>query len=420
MWTVLFALVCAQADSPRVDASSIAPGAHVDGPLDADLLDTSPASCWRGRERASAWWWSVQFDRLTPVGAIFQVVGSDAEVFRDAPRDYAWQATVDGVNWQDLPTTITKHETRLFRLHRFDRPHVVLGLRMSIRACTGLAPVLRGLRFLPAPDTPLDFPPWILAVSTVEAPDSLQEAAPFVRLARRSPGGRDLSAQLLWMGDLDPDFVNPEPRPLCVFLSGNFNDWCQKERAHWKGIEAILARAQTPIWASCGGAQGLAILATAGTRKPWDCPRCRDPRNPLLPIYTHIGHTGTSPCGVYERNVAERGPTQLRIVAPDPALAGLPETFVAMESHVGQIAYVPPGWTLLVADGPGALTHHQLIRLNDRPIYAAQFHIEMEGAPAASERIMTNFLEIARAWSQRRESVPRRITSPVRTLRTEP
>jgi len=42
---------------------------------------------------------------------------------------------------------------------------------------------------------------------------------------------------------------------------------------------------------SCGGAQGLAILATVGVDQPWDCPHCRDELHPLVPIYSHIGHT---------------------------------------------------------------------------------------------------------------------------------
>jgi hypothetical protein len=36
--------------------------------------------------------------------------------------------------------------------------------------------------------------------------------------------------------------------------------------------------------------------------------------------------------------------------------------------------------------------------MNGRPIYAAQFHIEMEGTPESSRQIMGNFLGLARAW----------------------
>ena len=36
--------------------------------------------------------------------------------------------------------------------------------------------------------------------------------------------------------------------------------------------------------------------------------------------------------------------------------------------------------------------------MNDHLIYAAQFHIEMKGAPEASQRIMLNFLGLAKTW----------------------
>ena len=65
---------------------------------------------------------------------------------------------------------------------------------------------------------------------------------------------------------------------------------------------------------------------------------------------------------------------------------------------MGQIAYVPPGWTRVVTNGPGALTENQCLRMNDRYIYAAQFHIEMAGTPETSRKIMSNFLRLAHEW----------------------
>lgn len=73
------------------------------------------------------------------------------------------------------------------------------------------------------------------------------------------------------------EFLKIEPRPLCAFLSGNFTDWCEVDRRAWRGVEQVLRRKHLPLWASCGGAQGLAILSEYGTRQPWDCPHCRDP-----------------------------------------------------------------------------------------------------------------------------------------------
>jgi hypothetical protein len=38
------------------------------------------------------------------------------------------------------------------------------------------------------------------------------------------------------------------------------------------------------------------------------------------------------------------------------------------------------------------------LRVQDRYIYAAQFHIEMAGTPETSRRIMANFLKIAKTF----------------------
>jgi hypothetical protein len=209
-----------------------------------------------------------------------------------------------------------------------------------------------------------------------------------------------LQAQQVWLGSFDDTFCAIEPRPLCAFLSGNFKDWCEVQRGPWRGTEQMLKQGHLPIWASCGGAQGLAILATVGADKPWDCPHCRDPRNPKTPIYTHIGHTGAKPCGDYSSCIFERGPYAVRQIDHDPVFKGLPDPFQAMESHCGQIEWPPPGWELIATSGPGTKTRSQCLKVKDRCIYAAQFHIEMEGTPETSRQIMANFLELAKRWDR--------------------
>ena len=92
------------------------------------------------------------------------------------------------------------------------------------------------------------------------------------------------------------------------------------------------------------------------------------------------------------------GKFKLRIERPDPVLAGLPPVFEIMESHVGQIAYVPDGWQRIVTRGPGAHTLNQCLRVKDRLIYAAQFHIELPGTERNSRLIMGNFLGLAKRW----------------------
>jgi len=44
----------------------------------------------------------------------------------------------------------------------------------------------------------------------------------------------------------------------------------------------------------------------------------------------------------------------------------------------------------------------QCMKKQDACIYAAQFHIEIEGTPKSSQRIMANFLKEAQRWNASR------------------
>lgn len=391
-------------------ASSTHPGTNPAGPLDGARFSRSAGSIWRGEAGRAPWIWELTFAKPRRVGAILQIVGDDSEVLQNAPKRAVWQVS-DGTTWVDLDRTRVDRETRMYRLHRLETAREVHGLRMVIDEALGDAPTLREIEVYAEPTTKVEFPDWIACVSTVDnMPHKLGVASPFVTLARQCDGWNDVPAQRLWMGDFNQTFTETEPRPLCAFLTGNYRDWCEQDRNAWRGIGTVLGARSLPVWASCGGAQGLAILEDTGVDRPWDCPRCRDPKQPKLPIYTHIGHTAPAPCGTYDKNIYERGPTNLKITTDDPVLDGLKPQFVSMESHVGQIAYPPKGWTRLVTAGDGAKTANQLLRLNGRPIYAAQFHIEMTGTPESSKRLMSNFLHLARDWRAR--SIDGRATSP--------
>jgi hypothetical protein len=386
----------------RVTASSAAAGWEPAGAIDGDRFTAGPGAAWQGAAHQAAWWWRIDFGAPREVGAILQVNGDHAEILRGAPSRYRWQWSEDGRQWRDLPGMAVDRERRLFRVHRLPTPIRARFLQIAIDAAEGDAPTLRQVEVFSATDAAVSFDDWIAVVSTLEHGGLPGAGAEFIPLARSCPGWESLKAQQLWLADFDPEFVALEPRPLCAFFSGNFRDWCQVPREPWRGTQGVLREGRLPLWASCGGAQGLAILAETGVEHPWDCPHCRDPEQPRLPIYTHIGHATSAesrlPCGEYSACVFERGAHNVRLLVDDPAFAGLPREFSIMESHCGQIEWPPEGWELIVTGGEGAHTRTQCLRVRDRPIYAAQFHIEMTGTPENSRRIMANFLAMARSW----------------------
>ena len=117
---------------------------------------------------------------------------------------------------------------------------------------------------------------------------------------------------------------------MAAFLSGSFRDWVRGEPGSLEGVERVLRAGRLPMWASCGGAQGLAILAENGTDQPWDCPHCRKADAPRLPIYIHIGHrpgAAILTCGHYDDCVFERGPHQIQPRVADPVFEGCRPSF---------------------------------------------------------------------------------------------
>ena len=144
-------------------------------------------------------------------------------------------------------------------------------------------------------------------------------------------------------------------------------------------------------------------LVEPGCENPWDCPRCRYQHNPAWsPIYRHIGYLNPAiepqACGDYSNCIYESGAYLITKIASDPVFAGLSEPFLAFESHCGELAYLPAGWTQI--GGPPAVheyhrTYNQCFRKNDRYIYGAQFHIENDYNSETNnnaKQIMTNFL----------------------------
>ncbi|HAM73400.1 MAG TPA: hypothetical protein DCM86_17340 [Verrucomicrobiales bacterium] len=398
--TLLASATAAGAQIPP-SASSTAEGYSLSGPMDFDRFSVAPAHAWRSAPGDATPWWQVRFETPRRVGSLLQVVGDHPFVLRNAASHYVWEGSRDGNDWIPLATSPAAGDARLFRIHRLPKALELSFLRFRVTSPNGPAVVLREVEIYPGTNDQVPFPDWVLAVNVTHDPALPGHGQEFIPLAREcSPG---LEAQQVWLDRFDPEFVEAEPRPLAAFLSGSFKDWCEVDRSLWRGVQRVLRQGRTPLWASCGGAQGLALVSEYGVDRPWDCPHCRDPRHPKTPLYGHIGHTASRPCGDYTGCVFERGEHEiLSIGGADLAFAGLPARFRAMESHCGQIEWVPRGWRLIATAGAGTLTRVQCLRLGDRPVYAAQFHIEMAGTPAVSRQIMGNFLHLARTFREGR------------------
>ncbi|MEY3276591.1 MAG: type domain [Verrucomicrobiota bacterium] len=328
------------AEAPRFLASSHQPGRDPALAMDGDRFTTDRA--WAGEPGTNRWWWQAEFAEPRVVGAILQVHGDHGFVLRHAPTSDAWEGSDDGRAWRPMAGADQRSERRTFRLHRLERAERVRFVRLLVHEASGGFPVMREVEFH-GPGAAVSFPEWVVAVNVTHDGALPGHGQEFIPLARETDAR--LQAQQVWLVNFDDDYLKAEPRPLAAFLSGSFKDWCEVDRAHWRGIQQVLRNRSVPLWASCGGAQGLALVSEHGVEQPWDCPHCRDPRRPLTPLYGHIGHVPGMhlACGRYGDCTFERGPMAIRKVGTDPAFEGLPDEFTVMESHCGQIEVVPRG-----------------------------------------------------------------------------
>jgi len=404
--SIAVAAVTAKSKGPlpfhHVEASSSTSDFPAAGAADGDRFSTQSGKLWKAAPSVGPWYWQADFGELVEIGAILQVLGDNDTLLTSAPLAYVWQMSEDGKLWRDLEPTRMAAERRMYRIHRLPGAVLARYLRLAISSTSGPPPAVREIEVYSRPNQMIEFPDWVMSVSSEDAPIT-DTCHRYLDLARKCDGWSALTAQYLWHGDFDPQFVSAEPRPMCVFFSGSHPDWCEVNRATWEGTQRVLDDGSVAMWAACGGAQAFGILSDTGVEKPWDCPKCRDPNHPKSPIYGHIGlidATKKTKCGIYTNNIYEIGPTPLRLVREDPAFKGLPDEFLLPEYHCGQLEYLPAGWDLIVTKGKGGKTWMQCMKKRGTCIYAAQFHIELRGTPEVSRQVMSNFLATAKAWSQ--------------------
>lgn len=390
-----------------VDCSSFQSGYPAAGACEGNRFSFGANQCWKGQAGQGSWWWQISYPEPTPIGSILQIVGDHeadhGSILENAPRQYQWQWSSDGIDWNDLPETVVSNERRLYRIHRLSAPVLAKHLRLEITDCTGSYPAVREIEIYPETNSIIAFPNWVVAVLITENDTLPSYEQPFLNLVEVCSGWGDTPSQALWLGDFDESYLNAEPYPLCAFLSGSILDWCQRTRGPFAGLQEVLENETLPIWGSCGGAQVLGILLDTGCLSPWDCPRCRDPQNPYSPIYGHIGYINPldpGPCGDYQHAIMETGPTYVTKLIADPVLGGLASQFLMNESHMGQLDYLPLDWEQVCGAGTGALTDLQCFKKIGKPIYGAQFHIENYHSQTwfNSITIMSNFLTVAEQW----------------------
>jgi hypothetical protein len=368
---------------------------------DGDRYSCGPGQYWRGAKGESPWTWQIDFAKPKRIAKVYQIMGSEPYVRRFAPTDYLWQRSNNGTSWHDIPGSAVTGDTRIFRVVEFAAPVRARHFRMRITAATDGAPSLREIEMFASSGDDVKSDPWFYAINIEGSIELPGYAKNFVPTAQQCAGWEKVQAQYVQAKDFKESILQPEPRPLCAFLSGSTRDWCEVDRRDYEGVEEVLRNRNLPMWASCGGSQLLLLLTAYGTKVPWICPHCEWNRPdyyktaPQPFIYGHLHCEGHPKCSEYDK-VMERGDYDLKKLLPDPALSGVPDLFNIAESHEGEIKWLPGSWVLIATKGPKGLTVNQIMRVRNRYIYAAQCHIELGGRDRLA--LCKNFLDLAKSW----------------------
>lgn len=386
------------------------------GAFNGNRFDSSLNNCWKGIAGQSGWYWQMNYTQPHQIGSLLMIMGEpqpdnpQLELYQiNAPLDYIWQYSNDGTTWTNIDETLVEFEPRIFRIQRFASPITAKYFRLNITDCFGLYPTIREIEFYDSTTANISFPNWLVAVDiTNEIDGPYGNTEWFFDRARQCTGWTDVQGQQIWVPIFCESYLNVEPYPLCVFVSGSFDEWCQVSRDYFSGMSEVLTNGNVPMWASCGGAQLFGLLSEPGWINPWDCPRCRERLNhnpPYSPIYGYIGYIDPSieplACASYENNIYEQGDYRITKVGTDPAFTGLTDPFYAFEWHCGQLNYLPTGWHQIggAPAGEQYRTQMQCFRKDNKYIYGAQFHIENDSSSSGtnnnSRTIMVNFLNLA-------------------------
>ncbi len=108
-------------------------------------------------------------------------------------------------------------------MHRLKTSHRLRYLRLKIDSAQGAFPTLREVQAFADTRAPVEFPDWVVIVSTLDRAEwdkGHLEGREFAALARRCPGWEHIQAQHVWLGSFDEQFLSAEPRPLCALFVG--------------------------------------------------------------------------------------------------------------------------------------------------------------------------------------------------------
>ena len=188
-----------------------------------------------------------------------------------------------------------------------------------------------------------------------------------------------------------------------ILVVDNGGQWTHRE---WRvlrdlGVDTTIVPNKTPVESI--DAQGL-VLSGGSPRVGLDeeamglCGAYMDQLDiPILGICAGHQHMAIHLGGkAAPSTTPEFGKTLINVLDEDDLFKGLPETFVAWESHNDEVTVLPTGFKLLASSDTCKV---QAMRHETRPLFGLKFHPEVEHTDNGYE-IFQAFLDVCEGYSR--------------------
>ena len=327
-----------------------------------DIDDPGQMTFWQSTPPGDSVQW-VEFDtgKICTLSRVWILSGPESP--SGWLKDFLWQKSDDGENWQDIEGGEIEDNDTFRNIIDFS-PVEGRYFRLLIKSWHGYAPqinetILYSPGRPPVPKTPEG--DYVLIIGNERNGFTFTELADFVESLPMN-----LKTLVVPHYEVSLEMIESfENKPVAIILSGNNTDYPNLPMFEYNGEFEIIRECNIPILGICCGHQ-LTVMAYG---------------------YTYARSMGWSDITELE-DIKDR--TEIEIKKDDPVFEGMGKTFIAPEIHGWAVVKLPENYEMIAESG-----YIQALKSNSKMLYGEQFHAEIKVPYNEGGPYLENFLKMA-------------------------
>lgn len=328
-----------------------------------DIGDKASETYWKGSVNRQKYWIEFDLGKPAKISRIWQLF--EKSRLEGRLKDYEWQCSNNGTDWNIIGETITKNSDAFRRIIKIEKPVNARYFKLNIQKWHGEFPrIYEIILYSPSVPTLPEVPEtdYILIVGNRHNGKTLGKLNGALKRT-----DFNIKTVIVPYYEVSLNMIRKiKNKPIGIILSG-FGRWYEDlPMFEFNGEYEIIRESKIPILGICGGHQ-LIVMSTG---------------------YSYARDMGYI-SKVYKReHLGNAKP--IHILKKDPIFTGISDSFYAFEYHGWEVVVLPDNIEkLAVSDCIEA------IKATDKVMYGVQFHPERDVSFNKSTEILANFLRIA-------------------------